>query len=198
MKRAPRTGLVWRLYAVGLVQFLLVVLSALVIGYLLTHLPQHWDMATLSARLKPFANDRVALARELQELRAHERLMVSMYDEGGKLLVSNVVPPLRAPHLSSEGFPPANGAGPPASTNGPLGPAPDGAPLFSTPPRRFGRSEGGPHPPETFGRFEMNGQECLLIARFEHQRPGPLPLILTMISGLIVLGVGAFLTARWI
>jgi len=195
MKRAPRTGLVWRLYAVGLVQFSLVVLSAVVIGYLLTHLPQHWDMQTLSTRLKPFANDRVLLARELQELRAHERLMVSLYDESGKLLVSNVVPALRVPRIAGERFPPASAE--PQATEA-KDPPPDQPPLFSAPPRHFGRSEGGPHPPDTFGRFEMNGRESLLIARFEHQRPGPLPLILTMISGLIVLGVGAFLTARWI
>src|SRR6478735_3984259 len=127
MKRARRTGLVWRLYAVGLVQFSLVVLSAVVIGYLITHLPQHWDMQTLSARLKPFANDRVALAHELQELRAKERLMVSLYDESGKLLVSNVVPALRAPHLPSEWFPPVAGDQQPAPRNGPpIGPPPDG------------------------------------------------------------------------
>lgn len=200
MTRARRTGLVWRLYAVGLVQFTLVVSCAVVIGYLLTHLPQHWDMQALSTRLKPFAHDRAALAHELQELRAKERLMVSLYDESGKLLVSNVVPALRAPHLPSEWFSPANEAAPPPELRGP---PPHGAlegPLFSTPPRHFGRAEGGPgpRPPDTFGRFELNGQECILIARFEHQRPGRLPLILTMISGLIVLGAGAFSTARWI
>jgi len=199
MKRAARTGLVWRLYAVGLVQFCLVVLSAVVIGYLLTHLPQRWDMQTLSARLKPLAYDRAALAHELKELRARERLMVSLYDEDGKLLLSNVVPALRAPRLANH-FQLAPGEGPPPPSNEgpPLGPAPDGPPLFGAPPRRFGGPEGGPHPPETFGRFEMNGHDCLLIARFEHQRPGRLPLILTMVSGLLVLGVGAFLTARWI
>jgi len=199
MTRARRTGLVWRLYAVGLVQFSIVVLSAVVIGYLLTHLPQHWDMQTLSARLKPFANDRAGLAHELQELRAREHLMVSLYDEGGKLLVSNVVPALRAPHMPSDRLPllPPGGDLPAPDPRA----APHGAlegPLFSTPPRHFGRPEGGPHPPDTFGRFEMDGRECILIARFEHQRPGRLPLVLTMISGLIVLGVGAFLTARWI
>jgi len=199
MKRTRRTGLVWRLYAVGLVQFSLVVLSAVVIGYLLTHLPQHWDMQTLSARLKPFANDRAGLAHELQELRAREHLMVSLYDETGKLLVSNVVPALRAPHLPSERFPAMNGDQPLPELKGPpRGPPPDVPPIFSTPPRHFGRSEGGPHPPDTFGRFELDGRECIVIARFEHQRPGRLPLILLMISGLIVLGVGAFLTARWI
>lgn len=202
MKPAPRTGLVWRLYAVGLVQFSLVVLTAVVIGYLLTHLPQRWDMVSLSARLKPFANDRAALARELQELRAEERLMVSLYDEDGKLLVSNVVPALRTPRLAT--LPPgptphrADEGRPPDPNAPPIGPAPDGQPLFSTPARQFGVPEGAPKPPDTFGRFELNGQDCLLIARFEHQRPGRLPLILTMASGLIVLGVGAFLTARWI
>jgi two-component system OmpR family sensor kinase len=199
MSAVRRTGLVWRLYAVGLVQFSLVVLSAIVIGYVLTHVPQHWDMQALSARLKPFAGDRVALARELQQLRESERLMVSLYDEGGQLLVSNVVPALRAPHMPSEWFSATNGASPPHPP-GLIGPA-RGAlegPLFGAPPRHFGRPEGGPHPPDTFGRFELNGQECILIARFEHPRPGRLPLILTMISGLIVLGAGAFLTARWI
>ena len=202
MKPAPRTGLVWRLYAVGLVQFSLVVLSAVVIGYLLTHLPQRWDMMALSARLKPFANDRAALARELQELRARERLMVSLYDEDGKLLVSNVVPALRAPRLATlplePPLPPPGEGRPPDLSGLPIGPGPDGPPLFSTPPRHFGGPEGPPQAPDTFGRFELNGQDCLLIARFEHQRPGRWPLILTMASGLIVLGVGAFLTARWI
>lgn len=199
MTRPRRTGLVWRLYAVGLVQFSLVVMSAVVIGYVLTHLPQHWDMQALSTRLKPFASDRVALARELQELRKSEHLMVSLYDERGDLLVSNVVPALRAPHMPSEWFSPTNGASSarPPEPRGPPHDALEG-PLFSTPPRHFGRPEGGPRPPDTFGRFELNGQECILIARFEHQRPGRLPLILTMISGLIVLGAGAFLTARWI
>jgi signal transduction histidine kinase len=199
MTRVRRTGLVWRLYAVGLVQFSLVVLSAVVIGYLLTRLPQHWDMQALSARLKPFASDRIALARELQQLRESERLMVSLYDESGQLLVSNVVPALRAPHLPSEWFTAPNGVTPPrpAELRGPPH-GPLEAPLFGPPAHRFGRPEGGPHPPDTFGRFELNGQECILIARFEHPRPGRLPLILTMIIGLIVLGAGAFLTARWI
>jgi len=197
MTGARRTGLVWRLYAVGLVQFSLVVLSAALIGYVLTHVPQHWDMQTLSTRLKPFANDRSALARELQELRVKEHLMVSLYDESGRLLVSNVVPALRAPHLPSEWFSAPNGSPPPAESRGPAH-GPPGGPLFSAPPRHFGRADGGPHPPDTFGRFELNGQECILIARFEHPRPGRLPLVLTMISGLIVLGAGAFMTARWI
>jgi len=199
MKRAPRTGLVWRLYAVGLVQFTLVVLSAVLIAYVLMHLPQRWDMQTLSTRLKPFASDRSALAQELHKLRVSERLMVSLYDEDGRLMVSNVVPALRAPRLVNGQPLRANEDGPRSGDNaGALGPVPDGPPLFGAKPRPFADPEGGPRPPETFGRFDLDGRDCLLIARFEHQRPGPLPLVLTMISGLVVLGVGAFLTARWI
>lgn len=202
MTRSARTGLVWRLYAVGFVQFTLVVLSALGIGYVLTHWPQRWDMQTLSARLKPLANDRVALARELQELRASEKLLISVYGADNKLLVSNVVPALRIPHFNAA--PLGNAPRPPNLDELPPGPPrdslPEGAPLFAEPPPRFGEAPGErPHgPPETFGRFELDGKECLLIARFEHQRPGPLPLVLTAICGVIVLGVGAFLTARWI
>jgi two-component system, OmpR family, sensor kinase len=198
MTRRVRTGLVWRLYAVGFVQFCLVVLAAFGIGYVLTHWPQRWDMQTLSTRLKPLAHDRVALARELQELRASEKLMISVYDEDNQLLVSNVIPALRIPGLSGMPF---GNAAPALDPNGPPpGPPPDGPPLFAEPPRRFGEAPGDhPHgPPDTFGRFELDGKECLLIARFEHQRPGPLPLVLTAISGFLVLGVGAFLTARWI
>ena len=197
----PRSGLVWRLYAIGIVQFSLVVLCAIGIGYALIRLPQRWDVQTLSARLKPFANDRAALARELQELRASEKLLVSLYDEDNQLLVSNVVPALRIPRIVGSWPPLAGDPHPPFDLNGPPpGPPPDGPPLFGTPPHHFGGPAGGPvrAPPDTFGRFELNGRDCLLIARFERQPPGRLPWILTMISGILVLGVGAFLTARWI
>ncbi len=197
MTRRARTGLVWRLYAVGIVQFTLVVLSAVGIWYALLFLPQHWDMQTLSARLKPYANDRAALARELQELRASEKLMVSLYDEDEKLLVSNVVPALRAPHLGGK-LPPLEQRADQNTPGGSMGPPPESPPLFSTPPRHFGGPRPRMGPPDTFGRFEMSGKECLLIARFEHQKPSRLPMFLTALAGLVVLGVGAFLTARWI
>lgn len=196
MSQRPRGGLVWRLYAVALVQFSLVVACALGIGYVLTRMPGRWDMQALSARLKPVANDRAALARELQELRASEKLMVSIYDDDNRLLVSNVVPALRAPRLGekSEGDRSRRPEG-----IGPLGPPPDGPPpLFSAPPPHFGNRRNGPPSPETFGRFELDGRECWLIARFERQRPGRWPLYATLGAGLLVFGLGAVLTARWI
>jgi signal transduction histidine kinase len=220
--RAPaRTGLVWRLYAVGVVQFLLVVLSAVLIGYVMSRLPR-WDMQTLSARLKPLSNDSAALAREINELRAHDHLLLSVYDEDDHLLVTNVQPPLRAPRFGGKGRPPPRGddRSPPEDANGPPGPPPGpppelpmGAPPFGEPPAHFDERPhfgepppdfgepghgGHPPPPDNFARFELNGREGLLVARFERQKPSPVPVILTMVSGLLVLGVGAFLTARWI
>jgi two-component system, OmpR family, sensor kinase len=206
--RRGTRGLVWRLYAIGLVQFLLVVLCAVVIGYALTRLPARSEMQTLSARLKPVVSDPKLLARELRELRVSQQLMVSLYDESGRLVASNVAPALRAPRFGGKwpGPPPDDeqsprrGDGP--APDGPLpdGPPPDGPSAFRHPPVQFGDPLRGrrPPPPDTFGRFAINGQEYLLIARFVPRRPSSWPLILTVISGLLVFGVGALLTARWI
>jgi two-component system OmpR family sensor kinase len=197
-----RAGLVWRLYAVGLVQFLLVVLSALMIGFVMSRLPGRWDMQSLTARLEPLGNDRAALARELQELHTNDKLLVSLYDEHEQLLVSNVVPALLSPRLGGTWPPPAAPdfrgpplAPPPFSTPPPFGPRDE--------PERFNGPD-GPHfgspdgPPDTFARFELNRKTCLIVVRFPHHRPSPVPIVLTMLSGVLVLGVGAFLTARWI
>ncbi len=175
-----------RLYTVGAVQFSLVVLCASIIGFVMAHLPGRWDMQTLHARLRPFANDRAALARELQELRARDKLLVSLYDERERLLISNVVPALPPPRLGAA-WPPEELEPHPPEAN---------APPFSNPHPHFNGPHG--HSPDTFARFELDGQGCLLVVRFEHPKPSPLPLVLTMISGMLVLGAGAFLTARWI
>lgn len=198
-----RTGLVWRLYAVGVVQFLLVALSAVLIGYVLTKLP-HWDMQTLIARLKPLANDHAALEHELESLAASDQLQISIYDDDNRLLATNATPALRAPHFGDHVAPPPpegppNGppfGGPP---NGPPpGPPPDLLVPFVGPPPHFGGPGDGPHPPDNFARFELNGREGLIVARFPRRGPGPLPPLLTLFFGLIVLGAGALLTARWI
>jgi signal transduction histidine kinase len=189
---------------------LLVALSAVLIGYVVAKLPR-WDMQTLSARLKPLANDPVALVHEMNELRTHERLLISIYDEENHLHASNVEPALRAPRFGGrrrgDARPIGEDARPhhdePPEPLEPLGPPPDpppdelGPPHFGAGPPHFG-GHGFNGPPDNFARFELNGHEGLLVARFEHSKPTALPPILTMIFGLLVLGVGAFLTARWI
>jgi signal transduction histidine kinase len=227
-----RHGLVWRLYAVGVVQFLLVALSALLIGYVMSRMAR-WDTQTLIARLKPLSNDPAALAREVKELGTREHLLISIYDADGHLLLSNVEPALRAPLFGGRLHPPPpnddrpppdddrpppdDDRPPPDDDRPPLAharPAPDdpehllefgprGPPVppgFSDLPHLGGPAFHGGHPPpfDNFARFEVNGRDALLVARFEHPKPSPLPPILTLFAGLAVLGVGALLTARWI
>jgi len=204
IERRARTGLVWRLYAVGVVQLLLVAFSAVLIGFVLARLP-HWDMQTLGARLKPLANDRAALARELENLNESDHVQISIYDDEDRLLASNVEPPLAAPRFGVHAPPPFDGLRrPPGEPPGeppdgpPPGPPPELVVPFVGPPQHFGHPGDRPHPPDNFARFEVNGREGLIVARFPHHGPGPMPALLTLFFGLIVLGVGALLTARWI
>ncbi len=196
-ERRARTGLVWRLYAVGVVQFLLVALSALLIGFVVTRLAR-WDMQTLIARLKPLANDRAALVRELQSLNSSDRLQVSIYDDENHLVASNVEPALRAPRFGGRATPPSLNDDRPPPSGPPRGMPPDLLGPLLGPPPHFGGPGDAPHPPDNFARFELNGHEGLIVARFPHRGPGSLPPLLTLFFGLIVLGAGALLTARWI
>jgi two-component system OmpR family sensor kinase len=200
MTQKARTGLVWRLYAIGVVQFSLVVLATLAISFVMSDLPGRWDMQSLSARLEPLANDPAGLARELQELRARDKLLVSIYDERERLLVSNVVPALLPPRWGGR-WPPQPQSSEDQHEN-PFddeGRPPPSKPPFSEPPARFNGPPDGQSPlPDTFTHIELNGSECLLVVRFKHPHLSAIPPLLTMLSGVLVLGVGAFLTARWI
>jgi hypothetical protein len=138
MTRRARTGLVWRLYAIGVVQFSLVVLATLAISFVMSDLPGRWDMQSLSARLEPRANDPAALARELQELRASDKLLVSVYDERERLLVSNVVPALLPPRLGGSWPPRPQSSEYPAPPSTPL-PFSEPLPHFNGPPGRARR-----------------------------------------------------------
>ena len=217
MSPRARTGLVWRLYAVGVVQLVLVALAAVVIGLVMSKLASHSDLQTLSARLQRLAGDRAALGHELEKLRNREGISISIYDDQDHLVASSVDPPLHIPHFSARdegalGAPPPGARPPPG--NAPPPDAPHGSPpLMGGPPpwppgpppiEVFPPFGGGPPPgahhppPETFMRFEVDGHEGLLVARLEHHRPSVLPPLLTLICGLAVLGVGALLTGRWI
>jgi two-component system, OmpR family, sensor kinase len=199
------TGLVWRLYAVGLAQFLLVVLSAIGIGYAVIKLPQRHDMSTLVSSLRPYAGNRVEMAHALEELRQREQLQVSVFDAERQLLVSNVTPPLQFPAWLLH-WPPSGSSfdlGPPVASGPAFAPAsPHSAGAVGEPdesPSRLGRpGPEFPPPLESVARFELEGREAFMIARFKAWKPSPLPVFLTMVSGVLVLVVGAFLTARWI
>jgi signal transduction histidine kinase len=193
MRWPARSSLGWRLYAVGLVQLLLVAVAVLCIGAVVARLPRHGDMQALIASLKPFADRPAELAKACSELRTRQRLLLSIYDDARQLVVSNVDPPLREPRWG------ASAAGTPA----PGAPAALSMPQRSTLPG-FSHRGGSPlfarrgPPPDTYAHFEMNGHEGLLVARFEWSRPSYWPPLLTLLFGLLIVSSGAWLTTRWI
>jgi two-component system OmpR family sensor kinase len=204
-----RAGLVWRLYAVGIVQLVLVVVAAVVIGITVARLPPHADIQGLTARLTALSARPQALKKELDELRQRQRVLLSLYDDQCRLVASSVEPPLPASmwgEPSGAGPRPASSCPAPPDGQRSAGPWSHGArPPFGEPPP-FGRPSafGGPRsgrpppPPDTYLRFDLNGRDGLLVARFERHRPSLVPPLLTLAAGVIVIFVGAFLTARWI
>jgi two-component system OmpR family sensor kinase len=195
MVHAPRSRLVFRLYAISVVQLLLVAGAGLLIGLLVFRHSFAHDLQALAAALAPLTESPAQLRAELARRLEQDRVSITIYEQDGQLLASNVAPPLPAPRLGAE---------PP-----PLPPPPG---LFSGPPLLPGAGHGqparagsgepqphGPPPPfETFTRFPIGAREGLLVVRFGPPRRGALAPLLTLAAALVVFGVGAFLTAKWI
>ncbi len=219
MKGPARSSLGWRLYAVGVVQLALVLGAAILIGTIVAKLPPHGSLQGLPARLNPLLSRPKELSKQIAELRKREGLLLTLYDGERRVIASNVEPPLRAPtwgsRMTSSTEPPPSGCPPPPPPPPPWPPGgpPPGPPFFGGPPPPGGGPPppgppfGGPlalgghrppPPPDTYARLELKGGEGLVVARIEHPRPSPVPTILTLACGLVVVGAGAFLTTRWI
>lgn len=162
--RAPRSRLVFRFYAIGVVQLLLVVACAIVIGVFAMRRSFEQDVEALAAVLAPLAERPADLQRELRRRHERERVMISIYDDARRLVASNVVPPLPASELERG---------------------------------RFLRT---PRPPrhEALIRFPIGVREGLLVVNFGPPRPGLIAPLIALAAGFLVVGVGAFMTAKWI
>jgi signal transduction histidine kinase len=209
MTRRPRfRSLAGRLVALGVLQMVLLAATAVAIFFAEgPHEPgRPWeriDHAT-AQRLAQVAGKPDELAAALDELK-HQRIEISIYDASRQLVASNVDPPLAIPPRR-HGFdrsppwePPPGGEGPPDAPPPSDGPPPEGPPPDKGPP---------PHPPRFFDddrrramviALTVHGERGFLVARGVHGRPpgwtGP---ILTFLCGLVVLVIGALVTARWI
>jgi signal transduction histidine kinase len=196
-----RSRLVYRLYAIGLVQLLLIALAAVGIAYAMAKTPPRWDMQSITSKLSPLTADPSALRNELNQLRQRHGLLLSIYDEDRRLLESNVEPALHPPRFGP--FPRPDGSA--------LPPLPDHfeapraglrAPAFGAAgfaPPGFGRGTAAHLPPaHLYTPLSIHGREGILVARFEHPRPSLWLPSLTLLAGLIVVGAGALMTARWI
>ena len=184
-----------RLVLVGLVQFVLLVVTGMVIALLQgprdeAHPHEVLDLKVL-AQLEALANQPAALSAALEEIE-DERVEVSIYDSHKQLLASNVDPPLAIPprprRMRDDGAPPGDRRA-------------DEAP----PPRP--REDRRDKPPNTrramvigFNIATPQGIERgYLIARGVHTKPsfvtGPM---LALICGFTIMVIGALITARWI
>ncbi len=236
MNRPAWGRLLFRLYAVGVVQLVIVALAAIVIAVSIAKIPARWDMRALTTRLAPLADRPADLAKELAERKDKDGLLLSVYDEKEKLIATNVTPPLDVPPWLASRTPPAGAApadpsrdGPPPwppgmshpppfgdpGPPGPHGPSgrrgpPDGrGPSIGPPPPPLDSwlplvhdeqppLDRPPRPPDAFATLPVQGHDGILVARFERREPSRMPPLLTFLSGLGVVGLGAFLTARWI
>jgi signal transduction histidine kinase len=189
---------------VAVLQLALLMLTAAVIALVTRPLGEarpedHLDPSALAA----VANNGEGLDAELSRLR-HERIAVSIYNSERQLVATNVDPPLavpRGPRRFQHDGPPGRRPG-----ERPPGPQQD-APNAPTegPPKE--RRNFGPEMPLWWGYterpfvvpFHIAGDRGLLVARGERaQPPGWTGPILILVGALLILVLGAIVTARWI
>lgn len=194
----PSRSLGARLVLLGLLQLVVVAGTAVAIFILEgPHEPARpidfLDRATRT-RLEDIVDRPGELAATLAELEDH-RIDVTLYDEQRQIIASNVEPPLALPKRHHDGPPPPP---PPPFAGGPGGF--DGHRPFD------GRDD---HEPPMFGfggdpvvmmaPYHPHGQRGFLIARGRPGAPpGAIGPVLALISGFVVLVLGALVTARWI
>lgn len=227
-----RGALVWRLWAVGVVQLSLVVVATLAIGWVVQRTEPPWHAQAVARELQPLLGEPEALDALLKRLQQRD-VRVALYDEAGDLLLANTKKPLplppfadrhrvpgpakrpeppmgpqvgaRAGRVQLERGPTGRGAPPPPPPHGLSPPPPPSSrssihELYSA-ARALLREPGDepPLPPFSFAPLELlAGGEGVLIV---HGRPAPasiLPALLALASGLAVILIGAFLTARWL
>jgi len=215
-----------RLVVIGVVQMLLLALTAVAIfiaeGPHEPARPEDYLQPALIQELERVVDDPPALEALLGELR-EDRIEASIYDDARKLVATNVEPALAVPERRGprrpfdRGRPPPGVPGEPDTGPGrggpppgdlPPPPPPDGRPPPGHPPGPPGdRSpgdarlvlldQGGPH--RMLMPIRVHGGPGLLIARGVHgEPPGLTGPILVLICGFAILVIGALITARWI
>jgi two-component system OmpR family sensor kinase len=179
-----------RLVVIGVVQMLLLAITAVVIfiaeGPHEPARPEDYLVPSLIQRLEDSASDQAALDGELASLRAH-RIEASIYDADRQLVATNVDPPLaipvrrgprgRPPGFPGQGFGGPGGPGPGGSGfggPGPGEPGPGGPGDMRLPPREGGPD--GPPPDERRGPriilLDEGGPHRMLLRVQVHGGPG--------------------------
>lgn len=197
--------LAWRLYALGILQIVLVA-AAVVLGAVVNGPPRvpsdpEREIAVAAARVGPLLTrtGHEDLAAEIADLRKRG-MLASVYDSFGDLVASNVHPPLQRGPMGVDPRRPE-----PLDLQGPTPGPPPG--LHSSPPphappgMRAFPFRGFPfeHPVTiALGDGTEGGSYGVLVARFERPKLDLKAPLLTLSAGLLIVGVGALLMARWL
>jgi two-component system, OmpR family, sensor kinase len=221
VKSTHSGSLAFRLTAVGLVQLLVVALTALGIGFLVARQSSRADMDALTRRVESTLGDPAALRSALDKLAREDRLQVSVYDRDQRLIAANSSPPLPLAPFEELSAPRGPHPPPPGPSQSEVHHPEPVAESYSLPPPppdpalspRTERSEPGPGPgPPHSGAFIFGPPKDLpsrvllarledgvvVVARFPPVRPGLWTALLTLGSGLGVVAMGAILMARFI
>ncbi len=212
-----------RLVVIGVVQMLLLAITAIVIfiaeGPHEAARPEEHIVPSLIQHLESLADDQVALEEALGKLR-DDRIEASVYDADRQLVATNVDPPLAIPERRARRVPP------------PAPPPDAGSGSAEAPPREPGHRGSDAHPDRGSGsgsggrvdppgerrrrdarlllddtgaphrmlmRLRVHGGPGFLVARGVHgEPPGLTGPLLVLSCGFAILVIGALITARWI
>jgi two-component system OmpR family sensor kinase len=195
MSAAPRSRgrLALRLYAIGIAQLMLLLVSALAVERLMQPGPPAHDQVGLSLEqsvrlLDPVIDDAPERQRVLESLHERYGVELSLYDEDEHAIATTLDPPIRLPPDGRGHGPPPRGELDHFFDRGPPGPPPFGI----GPP-------GSPHgpPPNVFSRsFDARGHAYTLALQLPPPFPRYVAGLATLLVGLLILGIGALFTAR--
>ena len=173
------------------------------------------DPLGLVAPLRALSEKPAELQRALGELQNQLHIDATIYDRGGNLIATNIEPALPFQNVPRRGrhHGPRGPNGPPPDIDdvhdehlAPLGPPPDHHALdhgFGPPGRPDGPRGHGPAPlhDEVLIHavpFTVHGTEGVILLRLTTPKPSPWILVITFLVGLVIIGLGTGLTARWL
>jgi two-component system, OmpR family, sensor kinase len=202
----PFRSLASRMVALGVLQFALFIGTAIALfiaeGPHEEPRPRDHIVPAVVQRLEELVDEPGALQAALEDLE-RKHIEVSLYDAQRQLVATNVDPPLAIPERRRF----RRDATPDPASPGPAAPGsatPGSATPGSATPGPASPGAASPDPAATARRrsmvmaFHVHGERGYLVARGVHRAPSIAGPLLTVICGLVILVLGALLTARWI
>ncbi len=193
----PFRSLASRMVALGVLQFALFIGTAIALfiaeGPHEEPRPRDHIVPAVVQRLEGLVAEPGALQAALEDLE-RKHIEVSLYDAKRQLVATNVDPPLAIPERRRGRSATPGSATPGSATPGSATPG-SATPGSATPDPAAAAAA---RPRSMVMAFHVHGERGYLVARGVHRAPSLVGPLLTVICGLVILVLGALLTARWI